>query len=175
MAALRTRDRHLLFVSIAQKSIISNLRYGAHIERELGSTIDNLMLSICGDRFRLGKQFFKSATLALRAKPPQYRTAISRAYYSMYHSGRAVVYASHGGDDYEAHSEFSQKLPNDFPSVAMWRNNLREARLLRNKADYDPYPSKQRSFAADSAAIMRDAKSFGTLAEQYLRGRGCPL
>ena len=173
--ALKPREKHLLFVSVSQKATVGTLRYGAHIERQLGATIDDLILGVCADRFSLARQFFRSAGKVQRCNPPQYRSAILRAYYATYHSARAVVYIAHGGDDFEAHSTLSQKLPDDFPAVATWRNTLREARLLRNRADYDPYPRLQNSFAVECSSLMNDAKQFMLLAEQYLRGRGCAV
>ena len=175
MAALKSRDRHLLYVSVSQKTIVNNLRYGAEIERQLGMPIDTVVLSVCADRYRLAKQFLSSAKKVLSMKPPQFRSAISRYYYSMYHAARAVVYVAHGGDDFEAHSTLSQNLPDDFPNVAVWRNSLREARLLRNKVDYEPYPKLQKSFAADSDELIKKAKDFLSLSEQYLVARGCAI
>lgn len=175
MSTLKERDKHLLFVSISEKTVVGNLRRGAHIERRLGKPIDTIIVSVAADRFRLPSQFFTSAKKVLKTSPPQYRSAISRAYYAMYHSARAVVYLDQGGDDYQDHSKLSQYIPDNFTNVAIWRNKLREARLLRNRCDYDPYPKQQNLFAPECAVLLIDAKDFLRFSKAYLVGRGCPL
>lgn len=175
MSALNERDKHLLFVSISETTVIGHLRRGARIEQHLGKSINDVLLAVSSDRYRLASQFLLSARKALKANPPQYRSAISRAYYAMYHSARAVVYVENRGDDYQDHSKLSQYIPDDFPGVDIWRNKLRAARLLRNRCDYDPYPKQQKLFAEECQDLLSHTNSFLQLSKQYLIGRGCGL
>lgn len=175
MAKIRTRDRHLLFVSTSAKVTVGHLRRGGEIERQFASRIDQLVLSVCSDRYRLAAQFLKSAKKMHLMQPAHYRAAISRAYYAMYHAARAVTYLEHGGDDHEAHTTLSQNLPTNFPNFLNWRNSLREARLLRNKADYDPYPRTDRSFSSECGDLIDEATDFLKICGQYLRARGCTI
>lgn len=96
-----------------------------------------------------------------------FRSSISRHYYAMYHAGRAVVYANHGGDDYERHSTLARHLPPAMLNVLAHETELTNARLLRNQADYDPYPaarddweSEARNLAAVSATFLQRCEDF---------------
>jgi uncharacterized protein (UPF0332 family) len=103
------------------------------------------------------------------------RLTISRAYYAMYHSLRAVAYIYHGGDDHQQHSDLPQRLPSDFPDVAIWGNQLKSAREYRNQADYDPYP-KSIAYWRDIAQLVdSDSKVLLPLTRNYLRSKGCRL
>lgn len=175
MSTLKERDKYLLVVSVSEKTVVGNLRFGAHLERKFGTSIDEIVLSVSADRYRLAVQFLTSARVASKSRPPQYRSAISRAYYAMYHSARAIVYVVNAGDDYQDHVKLSQQIPEQFPAATTWRNRLREARLLRNRCDYDPYPKQQKFFAADSADLLVETQEFLRLSKRYLVGRGCKL
>jgi uncharacterized protein (UPF0332 family) len=104
---------------------------------------------------------------------PPYRIVIARSYYSMYHAIRAVVFFSHGGDDHEEHSALPKHIPPDFPERARWENKLKNARLERNRAEYDPYPKSEKAYAGAATDILTDAQTFLTLARLYLRKKGC--
>jgi len=52
----------------------------------------------------------------------------------MYHAARAVVYLAHQGDDHQEHDQLYKNLPDDFLDVAVWKNELKDARLKRNEA-----------------------------------------
>ncbi len=82
----------------------------------------------------------------MRARPPMCRVAVGRYYYGMYHAMRAVVYFHVTGDDHEQHSVLPRSMPADFPDADFWKNALKDARLRRNEADYDPYPMSDVSF-----------------------------
>ncbi len=91
----------------------------------------------------------------------------------MYHAMRAAAYLSYGGDDHESHSELPKKVPDDFPDQALWKNDLKDARLARNAADYDPYPRGRKSWEARALAMKVRADNLIRETRTYLRGQGC--
>ena len=91
----------------------------------------------------------------------------------MYHSLRAATFFSYGGDDHEKHVELPLKLPHDFPDRANWENALKNARLERNKADYDPYPKREASFRDSAIVQIVVARSLPPIVGIYLKGKGC--
>ncbi len=126
-------------------------------------------------RVDLARHFLESAGKFIRSRPPLFRNAISRSYYSMYHAARGVAYVAHSGNDHEAHAALHNAIPNDFPDADRWKNAFKDARLLRNEADYEPYPSNDSEFAETSRAQCRIASDVCALTESYLRGKGCVL
>ncbi|WP_425319644.1 HEPN domain-containing protein [Actinoplanes philippinensis] len=97
------------------------------------------MRSVVSDRLKLAGEHLQAGDSMVLAG--HFRSAISRHYYAMYHSARAIVYAEEKGDDFERHSELPRHLPATLPDAPQWESRLTDARLLRNQADYDPYPS----------------------------------
>ena len=163
----------LLALSKFRKAQIDLLTNGVRIERERGATIESLRQSVCGDRFRLALRFLQNAETIRTLDPPLFRDSISRSYYAMYHAARAVVYFTHGGDDYQDHDQLHKYLPPDFPDAETWSNELKEARLRRNEADYDPYPKRIDSFRRTSERLHRIALSFCSECRRYLVLKGC--
>ena len=82
-----------------------------------------------------------------------YRSCISRNYYAMYHGARAVVFGTHFGDDFEAHSALPRNLPSSLPSRVLRETELTDARLLRNQADYDSYPQSENDWEVDARQL----------------------
>jgi uncharacterized protein (UPF0332 family) len=115
------------------------------------------------------------AKWAMRARPPKYRIGLGKGYYSMYHALRAVVFYEVKGDDHEAHTELSQKFPAQFPNRAYWANEIKNARLHRNEADYDPYPFGDTQFKATALATVKSAEDFLQVTKNYLHLKGCPV
>lgn len=109
----------------------------------------------------------------ISARPPLYRGALSRFYYSMYHSMRAVVYFSHEGDDFQAHSKLPGYTPDDFPEASLWQNALKDARTRRNAADYDAYPKSDKAYRAGALALQVQAIELEKLSREYLKLKGC--
>src|SRR6185312_15237611 len=65
-------------------------------------------LTLAGDHLRRGDNALLNA---------EFRFAISRHYYAMYHAARAIVFAANRGDDYERHAELPRHLPNNMKQV----------------------------------------------------------
>jgi uncharacterized protein (UPF0332 family) len=151
------------------------LRNGIRIEQAAGLSIGDLVLQACAARHSLAGHFLKSAAMLLKMKPARHRDGISRSYYAMYHAARAVVYLTNQGDDHQEHDQVYKFLPTDFPNVNIWQNELKDARLKRNEADYDFFPKNNLSFRTASLSLFGKAKEFYEEAENYLRQRGCPI
>ena len=149
--------------------------FGVYLEASTGYKIDELRVKVVQDRLKLSQQFLDDARAMRRARPSHHRSAVSRAYYSLYHAARAVAYFVHKGDDFQDHAVLPSKLPGDFPRQANWQNELASARLDRNEADYEPYPRKDSAYAATSAAVTAQAEAFLTIVRRYLRRKGCAI
>jgi uncharacterized protein (UPF0332 family) len=100
---------------------------------------------------------------------------IGRSYYAMYHAARSVVFLNHGGDDFQEHDRLPGHLPPDFVERDNWENRLKNARYERNKADYEPYPKRERSLHSVAADILEDAENLTAECRLYLRVKGCKL
>jgi hypothetical protein len=92
----------------------------------------------------------------------------------MYQAMRAAVYIAHGGDDHEEHSKLPSHVPTDFPEQD-WQTRLKDARLVRNDADYDPYPVANRDWAKRAKTMKNEAEILLRLTRAYLNGKGCAL
>ncbi|MET7820504.1 HEPN domain-containing protein [Micromonospora zamorensis] len=166
-------DAELLRVSKATKSILQFYGEGVHIETHTSRSLSDLQQQVCADRLILAESFLHAGTRFLRMRSPEYRSAISRYYYAMYHTARAVVYHHHGGDDHESHSTLPTKLPRDFTNSALWTNYLKDARNRRNEADYDPYPMGGAPWRPIAANLSTKASDLLALAQSYLQQKGC--
>ena len=109
-------------------------------------TLEELQARGCVDRLLLAESMIRAGDKLFKARPPEYRSAISRYYYAMYHSARAVTYFRFDGDDHQAHSALPSHLPHDFPNQASWQNEIKDARERRNEADYEPYPEQVKAY-----------------------------
>jgi uncharacterized protein (UPF0332 family) len=173
--ALSPLEMQILLISKYKKGQIDWLRNGIQIERLSGQTINDLVLQACSARHSLAAHFLQSAAMLLKMKPARHRDAISRSYYAMYHAARAVVYLDYQGDDHQEHNELHKHIPADFPDMATWQNELKEARLKRNEADYDFFPKANSAFRAASGSLFGKAKEFHERSAEYLGSRGCTL
>jgi len=162
-------DSELLLISKSTQDKLRNFADGAQLARRSRSTIKRLQAKVARDRLELAILQLRDAKAAHSGVPKLSRTAVSRAYYAMYHAARAATYISFGGDDHEQHSVLPAKFPPDFPSSDIWRNRLKNARLERNRADYDPYPHGDVDFSVAASTMIQEAADFIKLTKQYLR------
>jgi len=161
----------LLFVSKSPKDKLGSLEAGASLVQRTGYQIKELRSKAADDRLALARALLRDASAAMLTSPALYRTAVSRSYYSMYHALRAAAYLYHGGDDHEQHTVLPSKIPDDFPDKKNWENTLKNARLERNRADYDPYPRSDRDFAAIAQSLLQSATDLIPIARTYLRSK----
>jgi len=175
MPHTQAKQRIYLEVAKAKKADLDSWRRGVSIERRAGAAIEDLSKKACQFRLRLAKEFFRAAQIQITQTKPNYRIVIGRGYYSMYHNVRALVYFSHGGDDFEAHSTVAKEIPEDFPDKADWQNKFRIARLERNRADYDPFPLANKSYKASAENVFNDTKNLVSEVTRYLRSKGLAI
>lgn len=169
------QETELLRIAKNDKAVNDSLKWGASLHHRTGLTIDSLIEITTRDRILLAKRILVSARHAISSRPRQNRLAVARAYYSMYHAARAVVFFRVGGDDFQEHSELPKHFPGDFPNRANWENDLKNARLERNRADYDPYPRGDARFRKTADNDVDLARQFLSVAIRYLRSKGCTL
>lgn len=171
--ALTQNEKSLLRVSKATQKALAGYEEGIYIAASTGRGLVDLRHQACADRLLLADQFLDSGNRLFVSRPPQYRSAVSRYYYSMYHSMRAVAYFYHEGDDNEAHAKLPGATPPDFPNSNQWQNALKDARGRRNEADYDPYPISHSEFRVIARDLRSSAQSLSALCRGYLQGKGC--
>ena len=169
----RLVDNDKLFVAQSPNKQIGHFRAGASLEKRTGYTIDEIVAKSTTDRVQFAGVLLKASQKALRLRPPEYRIAISRGYYAMYHAFRAVVFFAMDGDDHQKHSQLPDHIPTDFPNHASWQNRLKVARLERNRADYEPYPVFEKQFESVAGAIVGEASQLLPIIRSYLKGKGC--
>lgn len=160
-------------VSEAPCKLHANWREGISLEARSGRTLDELRDRCVADRLALGRDARRCARLLHGLNPPMYRDAISRYYYSLYHAFRAVAHFANDGDDYEEHSKLPTGIPDDFPGADSWRNDLKMARLTRNRADYNAYPKTQRAWRSDCEQIAPISLTAIEACRDFLSSRGC--
>jgi uncharacterized protein (UPF0332 family) len=120
-------------------------------------------LSLAGEHLRAGDQLVFSS---------QYRSAISRHYYAMYHAARSIVYADFRGDDHERHNVLARHLPAKLPGAALREQQLTDARFLRNEADYDIYPFSMAEWESDARKLAITATDFVRACEEFALDEG---
>ena len=170
---LSAHDDALLRVGKASKKVLDFYSEAAHLTSLTSKTISQLCEQVCVDRLIMADRLVLTGDKLMRTRPVEYRSAVSRYYYAMYHSVRAVVYYAHGGDDHQAHSTLPSNLPKDFPSHSIWLNDLKDARSFRNDADYDPYPFADSDWKPVAADLATKAPLLAKEARLYLRKKGC--
>jgi uncharacterized protein (UPF0332 family) len=168
--------KRLLRVSLATTELIGSWNEGISLAKDSGRSVQQLLDKVATDRWRFAALQRSHAGTLMKQTPPLYRSAISRYYYAMYHAMRACVFLAYPGDDCQEHSKLPSNIPNDFdPAGIDWQNKLKDARLARNRADYEPYPNKNAAWRGTALAIESDAIHLLRIARTYLRKRGCPL
>ncbi|GAB3331958.1 HEPN domain-containing protein [Marilutibacter aestuarii] len=173
--AIQAKQRIYLEVAKAKKEDLNKWKRGVSIELRAGETIGSLAKKAYEFRVRLAASFLKDARREASRAKPCYRIVIGRGYYAMYHAVRALVYLRHGGDDHESHSTVARNLPDDFPDRADWINRFGNARLDRNRADYDPFPLRDASYKAAALRVLSDASELSDVIMAYLQSKGVTI
>jgi uncharacterized protein (UPF0332 family) len=174
MSTNKQKIETLHSLSKFKKRKIDDMKYGVWLAVLHGRPIQELTDQIVRDRINLARYCMKTANYSFLVGK-QYRLATARSYYAFYHAARAVTYYSFGGDDHEDHSALHKNLPPDMADRDDWANALSASRLLRNEADYEPYPAGDAPFKTKASKSLQDAKDFLAHVVSYLRGKGCPI
>jgi uncharacterized protein (UPF0332 family) len=173
--ALSASEDRLQRITKAPKNTLVLLKEGVSIESTLARQLDDAMDQTVADRLDLADEFLDMAERLYRSKTDMSRPAIARYYYAMYHAMRAVAYQNHGGDDHEQHTVLPAKgVPNDYPNKDLASNELKDARTLRNEADYEQYPVTRSYFKSAATDLRPKAKAFVSAARQYVTSKGNP-
>ena len=85
------------------------------------------------------------------------------------------MFVGHQGDDYEQHSKLPRNIPDDFPSGPIWQNILKDARDVRNRADYEPYPKSNTAWNFNALNLKKNADQLLSTSRNYLQTKGCIL
>jgi uncharacterized protein (UPF0332 family) len=168
-------DKRLNRVAEAECKVIGYWKEGVSLENDSGKTINELILQTAIGRWRLAYDHRYHANRLLSSNPPHYRSAVSRYYYAMYHSLRACVYIYNMGDDFQEHSKLPLKIPADFPQSMEWQIKMKNARLTRNRADYEPFPRSDRVWQRNANNLKTDADQLIIVSRNYLKNKGCEI
>lgn len=142
-----------------------------------GTSVAKMTSMATRDRMDLGIGFLRLGQSLLRDGTRRQdafalRSSIGRLYYAMYQSACALAYDDFGGHDKNGHQDVPKYLPKQFPHRAQRSNDLKEARLRRNEADYGPYPTEPIHWMTIANAVEAAASTFVAAADTYLRGKG---
>lgn len=165
----------VVFIGTLTASEVQCGRRSVHASREHNQSFDNLLLLAAASRWRLGRLFLQEGQSLLSLPTPLFRLAVSRLYYSMYHSMRAVAFTHFRGDDNEGHSKLHTKEIPGFDQTIKWQSILKNARTERNQADYDPFPSDDTNFEGAARSMEQDAAAIQHASMTFLRSRGVAL
>ena len=169
-------SKRLLRVSQARAELIQSWNEGISLVSDSGRTVVELLEKVAVDRWLFASTQHAQAKMLMKHNPPLYRSAISRYYYAMYHAMRACVFLSSSGDDHEEHSKLPLHIPSDFDQGGVgWQVKLKDARLARNRADYEPYPKANTAWRGTALTLQSDAEDLLKTSRLYLRAKGCSL
>jgi len=87
--------------------------------------LQNIVNELTLDRFNLAKEFLSQAQKQDLSTISGQKIAISRSYYSMYHSARTIIF-HYERADIEGHDEISKRLPSTLHNRAHWSFRLNE-------------------------------------------------
>jgi uncharacterized protein (UPF0332 family) len=164
----QTITSEALLQSVAQGTITQIASLPVSIGRSFATT--NLMRQVVSDRLELAGNHLRTGDTL--AQLTSYRSAISRYYYAMYHAGRAICFGYYKGDDYQLHRVLPRNLPPTLPNFSRWTNELDDARLVRNMADYDLYPRATSDWKNDSVALAISGSEFLIECEEFAMKAG---
>lgn len=152
----------MLYITNCKAAQLSALSTGPH---RYPFPVAQMVQQAASDRLTLAGEHLRAGDHSLLGS--RFRSSISRHYYAMYHAARAVVFAVTAGDDHERHSVLPRKLPASMTNRARRENELTSARLLRNEADYDPYPASESEWERDARTLSVIAAHFVQECEEF--------
>lgn len=167
MPAVDPADQVLLFISNSRAAQLSGLAGGA---ARYPFPVAQMVVQATSDRLALAGEHLRAGDHSLLGL--RFRSSISRHYYAMYHAARAIVYGVTTGDDHERHSVLPRNLPAAMVNQAQRESELTSARLLRNEADYDPYPASESAWEQDARTLSVTAADFVQECEDFALANG---
>ena len=156
----------------------ARIAFALDVEQDIrsGSSLLDMLHQVARDRLMMANQLLGVGDSLLRSSSRAStdsfgRSAVSRYYYGMFQGARGIVFISNLGDDKEAHNLLPNNLPSDLSNRSVRFNELKNARALRNDADYDPYPPPG-GWHAEARALRAVAQSFVAECGDYLKSKG---
>lgn len=159
-------EKVLLHVSTCRQAQLTAL---AQAPGRFPLPISDMIRQAVSDRLSLAAEHLRHGDDLLLAGA--FRASVGRHYYAMYHAARAIVFGVHQGDDFEKHSVLPRNLPANLANAAQLEADLTAARLARNQADYDPYPTSDADWQQDARALGPKAASFVSDCELFALSR----
>ncbi len=139
---------------------------GAQIVHVHGADWQQIREGAASARLELAADFLARAEASIVAA--SFRDAVSRAYYAAYHALRAATFIAFDGDDHQQHSVLPRKIPDDLDGFERFRVDLNKARLARNRADYDVWPTANADWQRDAQWVVALAQDAVEAVRQYL-------
>jgi uncharacterized protein (UPF0332 family) len=162
MPVVSQADQIHLYVSNCKAAQLATLAAGPG---QYPFPLTGMIRQATSDRMTLSGEHLRVGDALILAQ--QYRSSISRHYYAMYHAARAIVFAVMRGDDYQRHNDLPRNLPPTMTDVATREVELTAARLLRNEADYDPYPANSGDWEPDARQLAATSANFVQACEDF--------
>jgi len=159
-------ESELLRLLQSERRTIEAFRFGASLEVRAAKPLGQLIAEGSVARLQLAELHLSHAREATARHA--YRAVVSRAYYSMYHSFRAVVFVVHDGDDFQTIDKLTRKLPQPYPVTTTGRMRLMGVRLVRNEADYEPYPLGDAAFRDAATLLIQHAEEALLASRQFI-------
>lgn len=172
--SLSPDDERWRSLAKVQSRRVETFREWIALEARWGRALDDLLHQVASDRLSLAEEFLNMGDTMSRSRKDLSRSSISRYYYAIYHGLRAVAFYDAQGDDHDDHSRLDKGVPTDFPNRALVVNRLKDARIWRNEADYDPYPRTGTYFELTEKALKPIAHETVAAARAYLLSKGNP-
>lgn len=166
---LSVHDATLQYIAAMQSSDHSTFTSLPTIRNHV-LPIDRLIGQVVSDRLMLAGYHLQAGDgLLIKGN---YRTAISRHYYAMYHAARAITFAVNNGDDFQQHRVLPAHLPQNLTDRQALSAELTSARLLRNEADYDLYPVNDEEWVSEARSLAGTASKFCEACENFALSEG---
>jgi uncharacterized protein (UPF0332 family) len=162
MPRVDLHEKILLYVGTSKRVELAALASG---NKRYPMPIADLVKRSTADRLGLAAVHLRSGDDLLLNRV--FRASIGRHYYAMYHAARAIAFGHYVGDDYERHTPLAKNLPPTLANRGALEIALSDARLLRNQADYDPYPMLDNDWEPDARQMAPTAASFVQTCEQF--------
>lgn len=167
MPTLTMQDKILLHIGTCRSTALQAIDQG---NARYPMPLPDLIRQAASDRLSLASWHLHCGDGLLLTGT--FRASIGRHYYAMYHGARAIVYATHQGDDFEKHAVLPRNLPTSLPDRGVRELELTDARLLRNQADYDPYPVSEHDWEAEARQLATTAAAFVQGCEDFALTNG---
>lgn len=142
------------------------------------SSLEKLIQAVTLDRIKLAFSLYACAKKLDEHKDKRdgdYRSIISRCYYCHYHLARASMFLT-TRDDIDDHKKLPKSLSKVLPSeYAEFTDKLEQYRVVRNEAEYSPYPDIDKSLEETASEMLQETQFSIELIVRYFSERGVEI